>query len=130
MTEEVLRKLGVQDANEQIGAQYRVYRQLCMAKHTNPLFQRQHGYQLQRGRIVAVNGPDTTESAIRAAWFALEQAARLTFLAVAAYVDSHIPLHSRGDLRSKIDAIGAGSNKLATKAARRFGTEDPFPGKW
>lgn len=130
MTEKVLKKLGVTDVDRQTDTQYRVYRQLCMAKHTNPLFQMQHAYQLRDGHVVAMNGPDTSESAIRAAWFALEHAARLSFLAVAAYVDSHIPPDRRGDLKSKIETIGVGSQELASKAAQRFGTEDPFPGKW
>ena len=130
LTEKVLAKLGVRDVEEQTGVQYRVYRQLCLAKHANPLFQTQHAYQSRDGYIIAMNGPDASESAIRTAWFALEHAARLSFLAIAAYVENHIPVDQRGSLRSKIEAIGAGSQELAKKAAQRFGTEDPLPGKW
>lgn len=130
MTEKVLKRLGVADVDRQTDTQYRIYRQLCMAKHANPLFQMQHGYLLRYERVISMNGPDTSESAIRAAWFALEHAARLTFLAVAGYVDSHIRLDRRGDLKSKIETIGAGSQELARKAAQRFGMEDPFPEKW
>ena len=90
----------------------------------------QHAYQLRNGNVVAMIGPDSSESAIRAASFTLEHAARLTFLALAAYTDSHIPVDRQGDLKSKIKTIGAGTQELATKTAQRFGTEDPFPGKW
>jgi hypothetical protein len=130
LTKEVLMKLGVPDAEGQTDLQYRVYRQLCMAKHSNPLFQMQHGYQLRNGNVVAMNGPDTSDSAIRAAWFALKHAARLSFLSVAAYVENHVPIDQQGDLKTKIEAIGAGSQQLAMKAADRFGVEDPFPQKW
>ena len=130
LTKKVLAKLGVPDVERQTDRQYRVYRQLCMAKHVNPLFQMQHAYQLRDGHVVSMNGPDTSESAIRAAWFALEHATRLGFLAVASYVESHISIDQRGDLKNKIETIGARSQELARKAAQRFGTEDPFPGKW
>jgi len=130
LTREVWKRLDVTNADGQTKAQYRVYQQLCWAKHANPLFQTQQTYQLHDGNVVARNGPDTSDSAIRAAWFALEHAARLSSLAVAAYVESHIPADQRGDLKNKIEMIGAGSQELARKAAPRFGTEDPFPGKW
>lgn len=130
LTKEVLMKLGAQDAEKQTDLQYRVYRQLCMAKHSNPLFQMQHGYQLRNGNVVVMNGPDTSKSAIRAAWFSLEHAARLSFLSVAAYVESHVPINEQGDLKSKIKKIGAESQRLSIKAAEKFGVEDPFPNKW
>lgn len=90
----------------------------------------QHGYQLIDGNVMAMNGPDASENAIRAAWFAMEHAARFTFIALISFVDHHIPRDRRGDLIKKIQAIGAGCNDLAAKAAARFGTQDPFPGKW
>jgi hypothetical protein len=120
MTEKVLEKLGVADIDSQTNAQYRIYRQLCMAKHANPLFQTQLGYQLRDEYVLAMNGPDTSESAIRVAWFSLEHAARLSFLAVAVFVNSQISPDRRGDLKSKIETIGAGSQELARKAAQRF----------
>lgn len=130
LTEKVLMKLGVADVTKETGMQYRIYRQLCLAKHANPLFQTQHAYQSRDGNIIAINGPDVSESAIRTAWFALEHAARLSFLATAAYVESQLPADQRRSLRGKIETIEAGSQELAKKAAQRFGTEDPLSGKW
>jgi hypothetical protein len=130
LTKDALVKFGVVDAERETGFQYRIYRQLCMAKHSNPLFQMQHSYQLQNGNVVAMNGPDTSGSAVRAAWFALEHAARLSFLSIASYVEGHVPIDQRGDLKHRIESIGVECQRLAKKAAERFGTEDPFPQKW
>lgn len=71
LTQDGLAKMGHPDPEAQARVEYRVYRQLCIPKHANPLFQMQHGIRLQEGSVVAMNGPDTSEAAIRAAWFAL-----------------------------------------------------------
>jgi hypothetical protein len=43
MTWAVIKKLNIPDADTRTGEFFRVYRQLCLAKHANPLLERQFG---------------------------------------------------------------------------------------
>ena len=127
---DALAKLRHPNPEAQTRVEYRVYQQLCMPKHANPLFQMQHGIRLQEGSVVAMNGPDTSESAIRAAWFALEHAAGLAFLALASFVTNHVPPGARGDLMRQVEAIGVVRKELEAAGIERWGSKDPFPGRW
>jgi hypothetical protein len=94
LTREGLIKLNAPNADVQTGIEYRIYRQLCLAKHLNPLLQTEHGFQLEGQNVVAVNGPNLSEPAVRASWFALEHAARLATMALVSFISDHT-LHSR-----------------------------------
>lgn len=74
MTRETLRALGSPDLETETAAAYRVYRQCCMAKHGNPILEGRFGVQVGDGNVVIINGPDTSEDAIRPARYALEHA--------------------------------------------------------
>lgn len=130
MTRSGLAKLAVPDLEEQTSKQYLVYRQLCMVKHTNPLFQTQHGFQLVGGSVLAFNGPDTSEPAVRVAWFALEQSAALAFIALGSFISNHALPERRPELFDKLEDIGGGRKELNAMAIARWGSEDPLPGKW
>ena len=127
LTKRVLTRLGVA---QQLQARYRVYQQLCMAKHANPLFEMDHAYELRPTEVASMNGPRTSDSAIRAARFALEHAAGLSFVAVASFVNEHIPAQQRDLLKPRIRALGDSSRELSEESAQRYGTQDPYPGKW
>jgi len=130
LTRDGLTKLGVPNPDEQSAIEYRVYRQLCWAKHARPVFQKHFGHVLENGNVIALNGPDTSEDAILAAWFALEQGVALMFIALASFALHHLPQKAQHDVRPLIDAIGAGRKRLEAEAQSRWGTTDPFPGKW
>lgn len=130
MTKEGLAKLGTPDPEAQASVEYKVYRQLCMAKHSNPLLQKLYGYQRRENSVLAMNGPDTSESSVRAAWFALEHGAALTFIALSSFFLNHLPQNVADELCSQLENIGARRKMLEAKAKERWGTEDPFPGKW
>jgi hypothetical protein len=130
LTRQGLAKLGVPDVDAQVATEYRVYRQLCLAKHVNPLLQIQHGHRIDGHNVVAMNGPDFSEPAVRVAWFALEHAAGLAFIALASFISNHIPREKMADLMKETEAVGAGRKALEASAKARWGTEDPFPGKW
>jgi len=88
MVEKGLKNLGHPSVSKQTEVEYRVYRQLCMPKHTNPLFQMEYGYIIREGEVVAMNGPNTSEDTVRAAWFAMEHATALAFIALICFVNS------------------------------------------
>ena len=130
MTRSALEKLGVPDAEQQASVEYQVYRQLCMAKHGNPLYVMQHAFRRVGNDIASHNAPDTSDSAIRAAWFALEHGAALAFIALASFIGNHAPQTARASLVAKLHEIGLARKALEAKAKARWSTEDPFPGKW
>ena len=116
--------------NAQAEIEYRVYRQLCMAKHANPLFQMDHGLIFRRDEVIAMNGPNTSENFIRASWFALEHSVALSFIALMSFILNHLSTQGNEDLINKVVSIGDRSKELAAVAKKRWGTEDPFPDKW
>ena len=130
LTRDGLAKLGATDVDTQTSIEYRVYRQLCLAKHSNPLLQMQHGNRIEGKNIVAVNGPDLSEPAIRATWFALEHAAGLAFIALSSFISNHVPDEKRAHLMKENYAVGTSRKELEALAKARWGTDDPFVGKW
>lgn len=130
MVRKGLKNLGHPSVEKQTKIEYRVYSQLCMAKHSNPLFQMVHGFIIHEGDVVAMNGPNTSENTIRAAWFAMEHATALSFIALLSFVKFHLDNKDNEDLVQQILSIGAARKKLEGEAKKRWGTEDPFPGKW
>ena len=130
MTHKALVELQVRDPDTQASVEYLNYRQLCMAKHSNPLLQKQHGYKLQGGDVVFINGPDVSEYSVRAAWYALERAAQLASVAIASFVKNHIPTDRSAYVMEQVKALGTSRNELAAEAKARGWSEDPFPGKW
>lgn len=111
--------------------QYRAYSQLSMAKHANPLLQVLHGSHLGNGEVATANGPDTSEKAVQVAWFALEQASGLTMMALCGFLAArHLPVERSLQLLPGMRKLKSDWLALNKAAARRWGTEDPHPGKW
>jgi hypothetical protein len=125
-----LAKLGIPNVERQANAEYKVYRQLCWAKHSNPVLQKLHGYHTQPQKVTAQNGPDLSENAIRESWFALEHGAALAFIALCSFARNHVEPEPRASLLQEIQKIGERRKALEAKAKARWGTNDPFPGRW
>jgi len=125
-----LTNLNADNPDKQAKNEYKVYRQLCMAKHVNPLYQMQHGLQIVDRDIVGINGPDTSEPAVRTAWFSLQHAVGLVFVAIHSFILNHVPSESRTILVEELNKIIKDHNRLDDAAKKRWGTEDPFLGLW
>ena len=130
LTQKALVSLGLDNLESRTPELYKTYSQLCMAKHANPLYQMQRGLQRSDGGVQAVNGPDISNDGVRSAWFALEHGARLCLMAGASFIENFVPKDQRDRLQKHLADIGVGCNDLSSKAAERFGSSDPFPGKW
>jgi hypothetical protein len=130
MVKQGLTNLDFTNIEHQTEIEYRVYRQLCLAKHSNPLFQMGHGEIIQNGDVVSKNGPDTSENAIRAAWFAMEHAAALTFISLMSFIKFHLKPPGNDEIVKQVLALGEARKQLESQAKKRWGTKDPFPGKW
>jgi hypothetical protein len=126
----------IADPAQEANRMYLTYRQLCLPKHLNPVFERQRGYVVDtRGGTWAVlPGPDTSDAGVRAAWFALERGADCAFKALAGFVtNAAYELPDSEDLRRvKADMISIGEEllRLNKRAVDRWGSENPFPNRW
>jgi hypothetical protein len=118
------------DPISQAKIEYRVYRQLCMSKHANPLFQIHHGFVFGPDEVIATNGPNTSDNFIRASWFALEHSAALSFIALSSFITNHLSEQANEDLLERVEYIGVRRKELEAEAKKRWGSEDPFPGRW
>jgi hypothetical protein len=117
------------NASETAARDYKNYRQLCMGKHANPLLQLQHGHVFEDLTVIFTPGPDTSEAGIRGGMFALEHAALYALIGIT-YYTTHIAHDQRGELPKALDEISRERSQLHDEAKLRWGTEDPFPGKW
>ena len=125
-----LQNVGHPSVGKQTEIEYRVYSQLCMAKHSNPLFQMEHGFIIHEGDVVAMNGPNTSENTIRAAWFAMEHATGLVYIALMSFAIFHLKPEGNEDIVAEIISLGKARKHLEGEAKKRWGTKDPFPDKW
>ncbi len=127
-TKEALKKCGVDDPEKQAEADYRVYQWLCMGKHANPLLQKEYGL-IQHGQDVSLqNGP--SETAVDSLWYAMDHATRYTYVALAAFAKSHLPIEQHNRIAERANALAAKREQLRSTAMQRWGDQDPFQGKW
>lgn len=125
-----LTRLGVgePDLSRMVDANYKVYRQLCWAKHASPVIQTAHGLEFDGEQVRVRAGPETTDAAVRMAWFSLEHAAQFIGLAVAEFAQSFVFDEAKITLR--LSELGEDRAALTERAIYRWGNEDPFPGQW
>jgi hypothetical protein len=106
-----------------------VYRQLCLAKHSNPLLQQDHGHYADEEAVVLMNGPNSSDGSVRVARLALD-ATRLTVLALASFLADHVPADRKTVFVERLNNIRREVQDLAQAAKQEYGSEDPYPGKW
>ncbi|PYM18033.1 MAG: hypothetical protein DMD78_28790 [Candidatus Rokuibacteriota bacterium] len=107
MTKQAVTRLSLPDSEVQTETLYRHYTQLCWAKHGNSAFLLDQTFQRIAGGVEGSNGPSTSDAALRASSFALEQAVRLVFLACAVFVQHHVPRSAQPPLVAEVNTIGA-----------------------
>jgi len=101
-----------------------------MAKHGNPLLQSQHGFRVSEETIIPRNGPDTSEQSIRVCWFSLEISSRAALVAAQSLIFNQVPSEKRASLQEKHNQAGTVYQEIRARGSRRWGHEDPAPGKW
>lgn len=125
MTEEVFNKLG---CPEKANIYYNGYRQLCWAKHQNPL------YQQSRNRshdgIDLRNGPDISETSVQDAWFVIMLASAYILFAMTSFTFNHVPEKQSYAFAREIGELGKEREELASRYQQKWNPQDPFPGKW
>ena len=130
MIRDNLTRLGVVEPalSPMVAANYRVYRQLCWAKHASPVIQTAHGFEFDGEQVLMQAGPETTDAAVRMAWYSLEHAAQFVGLAVAEFVQSFVSREAPLTLR--LSELGGDRAALTERGIGRWGNEDPFPDQW
>jgi hypothetical protein len=115
LTEDALKNFGgdTKDSEKYYGQ----YQQLCMPKHLNPILERARGYDFDGNSVQFRPGPDTSELAIRLAWFALERASRFAYMAFLTIAESQ---QTPEQASREFDACQIVLNALQDECARRW----------
>jgi len=127
LTEGALRRFGVQDVERSTAARYRIYSEMCLAKHNNAVMVAQHVIRHDGGLLA---GPDGSEPAIRTATFVLEHSIALTHLAVTSLIRDFAAPEARERFRLRLNGLMERWKQIEAASRRRWPGGDPFPGKW
>ena len=130
MVKKGLENLEHPSVGKQTEIEYRVYSQLYMAKHANPLLQMDHGFIIHEGNVVAIKWPQYVRKHYKS-----RLVRHGTCHSTCVYCSPllyKIPLETEGneDLVSQLWSLGEARKQLEGEAKKRWGAEDPFQGKW
>lgn len=59
------------EISKEADASYEIYRTLCMMKHGNPLFQKNHSFIIEGNNVIASPGPIISEQSVRVSWYVI-----------------------------------------------------------
>lgn len=130
LTEGALRRLGVQDVERITAARYRIYSELCLAKHNNAVFLAQHVVQQHGQDVTFFSGPDSSERSLRTATVVLEHSIALTHLAVAVFLNDYVEPERRRQFSVLMNSVMDRWRTISGGSRKRWPGGDPFPGKW
>ena len=130
MVQDAIAQLKLPNHKDVVTKHYNTYRQLCMAKHANPLLEKSFGVRDEEDRSVLEAGPAFDEDAFRKAWYALANGADLASIAIEFVLRCHIA-------REQVESVVQDLNALRTRvdAHTQFALsegwdKDPYPGRW
>lgn len=125
LTKGAIKNFSNENVDDKANKEYSDYRQLCMVKHSNPLIQMQHGFQIEGNNIISFNGPDHSETSIRVSWFALERSINYILISVGSFINNQLTPFDIKKLVENykvLESIYQGLNNLAIE---RWGSENP-----
>jgi hypothetical protein len=106
ITEGALKKLFTQEEYKTVSdAEYLKYRLLCMAKHSNPVNQRNHVYKVENSVITADSGPETSEHSKGLSCFSITMAIGFIDFALTSYINNHVTPNTTRELIDQIDEL-------------------------
>lgn len=109
---------------------YRIYSQLCWGKHLNPISERQGGIQRDGSTIDYLPGPRADDLTERGVCFCSAHACLLAFIGLQIYIERHSLAPHKRELVAALNSLAAAQYELYKRGVERWGSEDPFPGKW
>lgn len=120
LTRRGLLNLAGSEATKQLENQYNWYRELCLAKHINPIAQRNEGFIVEPDPNMMVYtfspGSAATKSEIKKAWWVMECAARFTHPAMYIYQLHHIGKPQQKNALALIKALESDQEVISNDA--------------
>jgi hypothetical protein len=84
------RNLDRPDPEGEADVAYKVYQELCIVKHANPMFTTRFGLAVEGEQVIGGNGPMSGDGAMRAGWAALEQGISMVAIAATIFLNGSI----------------------------------------
>ena len=124
-------KLGAADVREVAEHHHRRYTQLCWGKHAWPQLEQTLSIrETPSGESVVVYGPNITDYAVRALWFAVENAAWCAHVGIQSVIYFHLKGRVQPSLTDQMNGIAIEYKSLRDAYVARWSNVDPFPGQW
>jgi hypothetical protein len=109
---------------------YQIYRQLCWGKHLNPISEQQGGMERNGNTIDYIPGPRADELTERGVYYCALFTVLFSMIGLEMFVRKHVKSENQGALLVELKALGEKQQDLYKIGLGRWGSADPFPGKW
>lgn len=109
---------------------YQVYRQLCWGKHLNPISKQQGGMQRVGDTVDYILGPRADELTERGVCYCAVFTVLFSMIGLEMFVRKHVKPANQTALLFELKALGERQQDLYKIGLARWGSADPFPGKW
>jgi hypothetical protein len=109
---------------------YKLYRQLCWGKHLNPIAEQQGGMEREGNVIDYIPGPRSDDLTLRGVCFCCAYTVLLALIGMQLFVQKHTKAENLHLVTQKLQALGARQHELYKAGLAKWGSSDPFPGKW
>lgn len=109
---------------------YKIYRQLCWGKHLNPISEQQGGIEKVGNTIEYLPGPRSDELTERGISFCCSYTVFFALFGIEMFARKHVSANKQAELVQPIKELHERRANLFLKSQKRWGSEDPFPGKW
>ncbi|MEF2967790.1 hypothetical protein V3851_18330 [Paenibacillus sp. M1] len=112
------------DYKELGNTEYKKYQILCMAKHSNPLIQKEHGFVYEHGTIYGEPGPEASDAAVKLICFSLENSISFVMTGLVTYVNEHLTDYDTRHFVRLFNYTKDYYNKLKEESINRWGSEN------
>ncbi len=113
-----------------IDAFYQIYRQLCWGKHLNPIPEQQGGMERNGNVFDYIPGPRADELTERGISYCCVFTVLFAIIGIEMFVRQHVKPEHQTPLLMSLKELGERRENLYRKGLARWGSADPFPGKW
>ncbi|MEK4351323.1 hypothetical protein MKX41_10785 [Paenibacillus sp. FSL R5-0475] len=127
ITSEAIKKQSPENFISISNVEYSKYSQLCMAKHANPINQKNHVYKYEEGTIIADSGPEASNHSIRVTCFSIVTSLGFIGYAIVSYVNEHLASYNTAELVSEFDELGKYHTMLYDQFQAKWGIPNTLP---
>lgn len=109
---------------------YQVYRQLCWGKHLNPISEQLGGMEKMGDVIDYILGPRADELTERGICYCSVYTVLFSIIGLDMFIRKHVKPRYQKSLLLELKSLGKRQQELYKIGLSRWGSADPFPGKW